>query len=371
MKILLLGDTSAFHANLAIGLRRLGHDVTVASDGTRWMKTRRDIDLSRRPGKLGGALLWLRLSQITERQLTGFDIVHMHSPCFLSLKPCRTVKILRKIRANNGTLIYTDLGTDSDYVRNGLYGTPPALGYSEWRIPVGLATPLWNPHREAEGWLTKEMTDYNDEFYASVDGAVTALYEYHKVLEAMHPSLPSAYCGIPIDMSGMPTHKPGTGPVRVLYAAHKARATEKGADILLGILRRIESETGGRVVVETIENAPYNVFLQRLAQYDVVSDQLFSYTPATTALLAMTMGVVPVSGAEPEFYDFIGENELRPVFNADPTDIEATYRRLKDLLTDRDAIRSLASQGPEFVRRHNAVDIVARRVEDFWKRLIV
>ena len=47
MKILLLGDASNYHVALAKGLRTLGHDVTVASNGSKWMKTPRDIDLYR------------------------------------------------------------------------------------------------------------------------------------------------------------------------------------------------------------------------------------------------------------------------------------------------------------------------------------
>ena len=36
MKILLLGDYSNVHATLALGLRALGHKVTLASDGDTW-----------------------------------------------------------------------------------------------------------------------------------------------------------------------------------------------------------------------------------------------------------------------------------------------------------------------------------------------
>ena len=54
MKILLIGDASNYHACLGDALRRLGHDVTVASSGSRWMHTHRDIDLARPlPGKAG------------------------------------------------------------------------------------------------------------------------------------------------------------------------------------------------------------------------------------------------------------------------------------------------------------------------------
>jgi len=60
MKILLLGDASNYHVALAKGLRTLGHDVTVASNGSKWMKTPRDIDLYRHEHMLCGALLYAR-----------------------------------------------------------------------------------------------------------------------------------------------------------------------------------------------------------------------------------------------------------------------------------------------------------------------
>ena len=54
MKILLLGEYSNVHATLAKGLRKLGHKVTVASNGDLWKGYERDIDLARKDGKWGG-----------------------------------------------------------------------------------------------------------------------------------------------------------------------------------------------------------------------------------------------------------------------------------------------------------------------------
>ena len=55
MKILFLGDASNLHSTLATALRAMGHHVVLMSDGSRWMDTSRDIDLTRGSG-LGGAL---------------------------------------------------------------------------------------------------------------------------------------------------------------------------------------------------------------------------------------------------------------------------------------------------------------------------
>ena len=57
MKILLLGEYSNVHATLAEGLRTLGHQVTVASNGDFWKNYPRDINLDRKPGKIGGIRL--------------------------------------------------------------------------------------------------------------------------------------------------------------------------------------------------------------------------------------------------------------------------------------------------------------------------
>ena len=47
MKILLLGEFSNVHWALACGLRQLGHEVTVVSDGDNWKNYKRDIDVRR------------------------------------------------------------------------------------------------------------------------------------------------------------------------------------------------------------------------------------------------------------------------------------------------------------------------------------
>ena len=61
MKILLLGEYSNVHNTLARGLRELGHTVTVVSNGDFWKNYPRDINVSRRPGKIGGMLLMAKI----------------------------------------------------------------------------------------------------------------------------------------------------------------------------------------------------------------------------------------------------------------------------------------------------------------------
>ena len=147
MKILLLGDASNYHATLATALKAKGHDVTLASDRGKWLLTSCDIDLSRKSGRLSGALLYGRLLTTLAPKLKGYDVVQFVSPGFVSLKPGRLEELLRKLRRGNGSLYLTVLGYDTSVVTN-LAGPKPAVAYSEWQID-GKAQP-WRYTGEAD-----------------------------------------------------------------------------------------------------------------------------------------------------------------------------------------------------------------------------
>ena len=83
MKILLIGEYSNVHNTLARGMRELGHQVTVASDGDSWKDYPRDIDLARKPGRRM-QFLW-RLVKALPR-MRGYDVVQLINPMFLELR---------------------------------------------------------------------------------------------------------------------------------------------------------------------------------------------------------------------------------------------------------------------------------------------
>ena len=85
MKILLIGEYSNVHATLAKGLRWMGHEATVLSNGDFWKNYPRDIDLSRRTGKIGGLAYFTHLYTLLPR-LKGYDVVQLINPMFLELK---------------------------------------------------------------------------------------------------------------------------------------------------------------------------------------------------------------------------------------------------------------------------------------------
>lgn len=368
MKILLLGDASHYHATLAGALTTLGHDVTVASAGSGWMMTPRDIDLARyQRGKTGGGVLKLRLETVLRSRLRGNDVVQLCDTSFIKLRPKRQIALVEKLRRHNGIVSFCFLG-DNPFYLSDLRSSNPSLAYSEWQSPWGESL-----GSNLRSWLADEMVDYSRRLIDNVDCVTTALYEYHRVAgKAFGDRLPVTYTGIPIDMTGLkePRKRDPKQPLKVLFAVHRGREALKGADILLPMLRRLQCDRPGRIELLTPENVPYHQFLDLLSDVDIVCDQLYSYTPATTALLAMARGAITISGAENDYLQFINHPEgmAVPIFNPDPRDLPDTYRRLLQLVDSPDRIAAMRAAAPQFVRANNDSLLVARRAITAWQQ---
>ncbi len=409
MRILLIGDASNFHRTLATGLRQSGCDVTVASAGSGFMKTERDIDL-RRPfkGKAGGLALWLRLNGPLRGQLKGFDIVSLSNCIFVDLRPDRVRKIFRRLRRDNGHIFLTALGTDLPYIEECLDPASP-LRYNEFRIgdtpaPFALEHPDIIP-----AWQSSPLRDWCDEFYENIDGAVSALYEYHVALKRRLSPEKIAYGGIPIDLSGLtPVDIPITpAPVRIFLGRHRHRMSEKGTDRFEAAISRAMEMNPGKGELIIVENRPYKEYLSLMRGAHLIVDQAYSYTPATNALLSMAYGIPTVSGGEPAFYDFIENlsshssysryhssdspypsdcalkvpcpersdgsgcslvpfNPLRPVINS-PTDIDGMTAMFSHILRHPEILRPIGIASRRFVENNNACKTVAARFLSFWQ----
>lgn len=362
MKILLLGDASNYHHALGIGLSTLGHDVTVASDGSRWMDTARNIDLSRRAGKLGGALLWMRLNTVLAGRLKGYDVVQIVSPIFVGLRPGRVASLFRKLKRDNGAVFLTALGTDAAFVEMCLAADNP-LRYSEWSV-AGHPTPFAGSEygRFVRQWIAEPLLSHCRAVYDNVDGVVTALYEYHLAMQRYVEPSRLTYAGIPVDTRSIEFREPTPhdGPLRVLAPYHTGREAEKGTDILRDIAASVPN-----IDLQSVTGLRFDEFRRRLADCDIVLDQYYSYTPATTALMAMAAGKTVVTGVEPEYEEFIGDKV--PAINVDPFNHDS----LRDFLAganDPEALRARGRAARDFVERHHAAPVVAVRFLEAWQR---
>lgn len=366
MKILLLGDYSNYHPTLGAALARMGHEVTVASDGSRWMRTERSIDLRRPlPGVVGGALLFVRLAALDP--LRGYDVVSLISPCFVTLRPERLRYLFDRLRRRNGAVYLAAVGTDKAFM-DMLTAADCPLKYSEYTLSDGSPNPATATALEEDRlWQSGAVADYCEYVYDHVDGCTTALYEYDLAMRRRMPAERVVYCGIPIDTTAFAPcgEFAQEGRVRLFLGRDRRRMAVKGTDLLGEVARQVVADLPGECSLDIVENVPFVEYVERQQAADVVLDQVYSYTPATNALMAMARAKAVVSGAEPAYYDFIGEPANRPIFNAVP-DAQALYDTIRTIVTNREATAAAAAASPDFVARHNAADVVAERCLSLW-----
>ena len=366
MRILLLGEYSNVHNTLAKGLRELGHQVTVASNGDSWKDYPRDVDLSRREGMLGGITLLTKVwSQLPRWR--NYDVVQLINPMFLELKAERIRPIYQYLRKHNKKIVLGAFGMDYYWVHECICRKP--LRYSDFNIGDQLRsdeTAAW----EQRDWLDTSKGELNQHIANDCDAIVTGLYEYDACYRPLFPEK-TTFIPYPIGpMSPMSPMRPMSpmSPINLFIGISRGRSAYKGTDIMLQAAEAIKQKYPDRLNLVKAEGIPFSEYQRLMDSSDVILDQLYSYTPAMNALLAMSKGIVCVGGGEPENYEILGETKLRPIINVLPT-YESVYDELEQLVLHPERIPELKRQSIEYVQRHHDYLKVAKQYEKLYQEL--
>jgi len=358
MRILLLGEYSNVHATLAEGLRKLGHEVTVASNGDFWKNYPRDIDLCRQPGKLGGLKLMAKVyAQLLRWR--GYDVVQLINPMFVELKAERIFPIYRYLRKHNKKVVLCAMGMDWYWVNECTNKKP--LRYSDFNIGDQLRTD--EPAlREQRDWLGTSKERLNRYIANDCDQIIAGLYENYICYEPYFKK--THFIPLPIKMpESSVTHHPL--PIKIFLGISKGRSTYKGTDVMLRAAEDVMSAHPDKMKLIKAEGIPFNEYQKLMEGSDAILDQLYSYTPSMNPLLAMSKGIICIGGGEPENYEILGENELRPIINVQPT-YESVREELEQLILHPECIPELKHQSIEYVRRHHDYIKVAKQYEQAY-----
>ena len=371
MRILFLGDYSNLHACLAQELRSHRHQITVVSDGGRYMNTANDILLYRRPGTLGkvryAAELLYRLPAFH-----GYDVVQMINPHFLALRPEPLRKIFNYLRKNNGSVFLTLAGNDYHFCNACVESSKGSQIFKFSEFFVGdKKTEFECQTKHAEAWTTPEMREYGTFIYDNIDGAISVLPEYDI---ASRPYLGKrlAFTNIPVDISYLPFSPLDISkPINLFIGMRSGMEIQKGTGILLDICRELQAEMPDRCKVTRVQDISLMEYIQRMKESHIVLDQLYSYSPGTNGFQAMALGKVAATGAQPEFYEYIGERDSKPIIPLSPLLGKDEWKeRIRDLILNPERLTGMSEEGRRIVEQHNDVSIVAQKVENHWHKIL-
>lgn len=371
MRILLIGEYSNVHATLASGLRQLGNEVTVISNGDFWKDYPRDIDVSRKPGKMGGIRLMLKIVGLLPKMI-GYDIVQLINPMFFELKAERLLPIYKYLRHHNKRIVLGAFGMDYYWVHENITRLP--LRYSDFNIGKRLREDAVAMSFRKD-WIGTAKGRLNQFIANDCNGIVAGLYEYQAVYQPLFPQK-TAFIPFPIICN----HKPQSSilntqtsnlkphPLKIFIGISKGRSSYKGTDIMLEAAKKVKSKYPDHLELKIAEGLPFQQYVELMHGSDAILDQLYSYTPAMNALEAMSHGIIVIGGGEPENYDILHEAKLRPIINVKPN-LDSVCHALENLVLHPELLPKLKQESILYVRKHHDYLKVARKYEAFYKKI--
>lgn len=369
MRILILGEASFVHSTLREGLKLLGHDVTLVSEGNNGRGCPRDIDLERNPrlGKLGGLKVFWKLL-VNIGKLRGNDVVLIHNYQFIPLRARWNAIMLDFLKRNNRLVAKGCYGDDPQVLERQLAGVPR---YSDMYWHGALQNVWENAARLAEQRIPEIVRIWRKST-DDADVLLPCLYEYYLSYDVEPFRHKLVYMPLPVNIPQEGVRVKGVGlKIKVLVGVQSKRDYMKGARKIGRMVEEVGRRNPGRLDIRYVEDVPYAEYCKMLAGADVLVDQLYSFTPSMNSLAAMARGTVVIGGGEEEFYDFIGEKKLRPIINVSPEkSFEDNVKAIEAALIPEGSVKRLSQESIEFVKKYHDCRQVAARHVELYNKLI-
>jgi len=364
MRILLVGEYSSVHCTLAEGLRGLGHEVTIASNGDFWKDYPCDINLSR-SNKL--VFLWRLIKGLPK--MRGYDVVQIINPMFMELKAEKLFSIYKYLRKHNGAMVLCAVGDDYYYPYVNRNMQP--MRYSDYNDGTKKRSTKYS-EAVYNDWVGTTKEKLNKYIVRDCDAIVAGAYEYWlpysivndkdnkgRVLREKLHLVPFPF-KLPKQIHPEPSEK-----VRVFIGISKKRSEYKGTDIMLKAAQDLMKVYPDRMELRKVEGLPYTEYCKTMDSSDILLDQLYSYGPGMNGLLALAKGIVTFTGGEPEHYGIMGENECRPIIAVQPN-YSSVYHELEKLILHPERITELKEESRRYVTRNYDYRNIAKKYEKIY-----
>jgi hypothetical protein len=362
MKILLLGDFSGLHYQLASGLRELGITVKVASNGDLWKDIPRDIDLSQpKRFKYMGFLLKL-IYKIP--QLSNYDIVQVIAPNFLFTRPLYTYIYYHIIKLFNKNVFLVAAGSDYYYNYHSYIGK---IKHSVFH----------NPHLKEDKYVQMSLANIKNKIFKKLNerialdakGIIACCPEYYIAYYHYFKSK-TTFIPLPINTNEIKFVKNSDEPIKkvnIFLGKMLGRERRKGTDIIEKALLRLKEKYPSDVEITIVHSKPYNEYIELLNNADILCDQLYAYSIGLNGLIAQAKGIIACGGAESEWYELLNESENKPIVDINGSE-EDIFNALEFYILNKDAIKKQSLQSRKSIEKHHAHIKVAGQYLEFWKK---
>lgn len=362
MKILLFGEYSGFFNCLKDGLKALGHDVFMVSDGNsgrdypsdfRW-----DAHTKKKLGKIkpvfGAANLFMH-----KHLLRNYDVVLLIGPTNLSARYWWLNKPVYDYLINNNKTIYLSGAGIS------------ALLFDYWydsnKKYKSFMEGYFLDKLDKVYYHNEKLRQWEDDLMKRITGYIPIWYEYAEPFRNYKSFKKTIR--IPINLKLFEYKKNVVKDNKVVFLHGVSRECKGTRRFVRPAFEKMQKYYGNKAEFHCVGGLPFNEYMALVDRANVIVDDANSYSIAMNGLFSMLKGKLIMGGAEPVANEELGY-EFNPTFNIMP-DVDQICETMIDIIHRKDEIESISLKGREFVEKyHNHVEIAQQYIDIFESDLV-
>lgn len=357
MKILLIGEYSGLHWNLRDGLRSVGVQCDLISDGDSWKAFNADsyfhtpFSSTSLMGKV-----WKNIKpffQMTEKYLNQYDIVQLIAPQILTPRYGINKFFLQNNILNIKPKISLVIAGDD---HNVIKHARADLSYNWVDDHI-----KYDTYDNESPWIVdSNRVEATNLIVKRADYIIPVAYEYW--IPYSHLSKTSAVLPMPLNTGNYPRLANSVeGKIRFMHGLN--RPGMKGSRFIQEAFSIADKKYSEVATFDILKSKPSDSYVETMKRYNVVVDQALSHSYAMNALIAMALNKVVFSGCEDVILPHYRLSP--PVINIKP-DPDHIIQVIDNLLADTYQIKNLGEAGRFYVESIHESRIVAKQLIDIW-----
>lgn len=352
MKILLIGDFSGAHNALNSALKRKGHQSTLISSGDFKKEISSDYFIGIQKDRPFRFIQSIFRTLETIKKLENYDIVQYISPTTLSRNYLISKLFWDFIRRNNKKVFYYGAGICDPYtVRYYMNSKNPNRQNYFKHVKKSR---IW--------FLSQSGERYFREFEKNLDGYIPSMQDYAGGWqEVNHPLLKEAI-PLPCDFQLVKPQKKKFS--NKLTISHISSRPEKGSDIILEAISRLEKKIPQRIELSTPNFMPFHKYLEYLNEVHLSVDQLYSSAWGMNAIYSMAAGCVVLGGGDNDAKNYFNLNTT-PIIDINQNNIEQVIVSLLDKPAE---LEHISYKSKKFVAEFHDSDNIAEKFLEVWSK---
>lgn len=381
MKVILIGEYSGVHTNLAKSLKKKNIDVTTLSDGDSYKNFNTDISVKYKKYISKNKFINLMLKiyyliilyfgingliQIIKyikvlKKIKGYDVVQIINPiCLSGYGSIVNYFFFKFLMRNNNKIFLCCLGDDYVWVDGSLKNKKFKSMFYFFRYSK--FEQFAHSFKYTHGFFYKKLNKLvldNSEKY------IPGLYDYYYYYKKYEKCTPIVPVAIEMNAEINPLVFDGY-PIKIFHGWQPNKEYRKGNYYFDQAIKKIIEKYPNKIEYKVVGGVPYAEYIETFKESQIFLDQCMSMDQGVNGLIAMADGKVVFSGLCSDLVSYynLDVNNL-PLINVEP-DVDYIYSKIEEIILNPDLLTKYSKEAMDFISEKHSMDYVADSYIKIW-----